>query len=294
MNISTRPHQNSDYWYSRELSAASSVSSSSQTSQSDRTEPSSVRADSDQISKRSSAPDNATVIWNREESSFKEDSYPTYGTGKNALHATDSSISDNDQESSGSVEEATQSKEGQQSSVSSSPLVQESELSDEELALVKALRKSDSEVRTHEMAHIAAGGQYITSGAQLEYRKGPDGKRYAVAGEVSIDTSPVSGDPEATVAKMRQVQRAALAPASPSSQDRKVALNAGVLASKAMSELITSQAEERTKENENRVFGEMQNSDSRRAGEMRNAAASYSKVDALPLDPEVNRLAIAV
>lgn len=293
MNISTRPHQNSDYWYSREFSAASSVSSSSQTSQSDRTEQSSVRADSDQISKRSSAPDNATVIGNREESSFKEDSYPTYGTGKNALHATESNISDNDQESSASAE-ATQSKEGQESSVSSSPLVQESELSDEELALVKALKKSDSEVRTHEMAHIAAGGQYITSGAQLEYRKGPDGKRYAVAGEVSIDTSPVSGDPEATVAKMRQVQRAALAPASPSSQDRKVALNAGVLASKAMSELITSQAEERTEENENMAFGEIRNSDSRRAGEVRNAAASYSRIGALPLAPEVNRVAIAV
>jgi hypothetical protein len=54
---------------------------------------------------------------------------------------------------------------------------------------------------------------------------------YAVSGEVSIDSSPVKGDPKATVRKMEQVVRAALAPAQPSGQDRAVAaaaLNAEV------------------------------------------------------------------
>ena len=36
-------------------------------------------------------------------------------------------------------------------------------------------------------------------GASYEYDNGPDGKRYAVGGEVSIDTSTVSGDPQATI-----------------------------------------------------------------------------------------------
>ncbi|MEM6357195.1 MAG: putative metalloprotease CJM1_0395 family protein, partial [Pseudomonadota bacterium] len=42
-------------------------------------------------------------------------------------------------------------------------------------------------------------------------------------GSVSIDVSPVPGDPEATIAKMQQVKAAALAPAEPSSADRRVA-----------------------------------------------------------------------
>ena len=49
---------------------------------------------------------------------------------------------------------------------------------------------------------------------------------YAVGGEVTIDTSPVKGDPQATVAKMEVVIRAALAPADPSGQDRSVAAQA--------------------------------------------------------------------
>jgi len=87
-------------------------------------------------------------------------------------------------------------------------------LTEGELRLVQALKRADTEVRAHEMAHIAAGGQYVTSGARLEYRRGPDGINYAVAGEVSIDTSPVPGDPQATMEKMRRIKAAALGPAT--------------------------------------------------------------------------------
>ncbi len=48
---------------------------------------------------------------------------------------------------------------------------------------------------------------------------------YAVGGEVKIDTSP-ERTPEATVSKMQQVRRAALAPADPSGTDRAVAAEA--------------------------------------------------------------------
>jgi hypothetical protein len=99
-------------------------------------------------------------------------------------------------------------------------------LSDEDQKKVKELEKRDQTVRTHESAHIAAGGQYVKGGATYQYQKGPDGKMYAVGGEVSIDTTPVKGDPQATVAKMETIKAAALAPADPSGQDRAVAAEA--------------------------------------------------------------------
>ncbi|MBF0572350.1 MAG: SprA-related family protein, partial [Desulfamplus sp.] len=122
-------------------------------------------------------------------------------------------------------------------------------------------------------------------GARLEYQKGPDGVSYAVAGEVSIDTSQIPGDPQATVAKMRQVQRAALAPASPSNQDIKVASNAGALASKAMSEMIVLQSKERIEANENKAFGALS---------ARQAADSYSKVSSMAIEPQTSQFKIAV
>lgn len=176
-------------------------------------------------------------------------------------------------------------------------------LSEEELNLLEQLKNSDSEVRSHEMAHIAAGGQYVTSGARLEYRKGPDGKNYAVAGEVSIDTSTIAGDPEATIAKMRQVQMAALAPASPSNQDRKVASSAGAIAADALSDLIMLQAKKRTEGNENKAFGGIQDNntdygntqnESRSSGAIRSATKIYSKISAMPMEPQMNFFKIAV
>ncbi len=93
----------------------------------------------------------------------------------------------------------------------------------EALAVISELKQTDKKVRAHEAAHIAAGGQYVSGGASYEYETGPDGKRYAVGGEVQIDTSEVPNDPEATISKMEVVRRAALAPSNPSSQDRSVA-----------------------------------------------------------------------
>ena len=118
-------------------------------------------------------------------------------------------------------------------------------LTEKELRILEALKARDTKVRRHEMAHIAAGGQYITSGAHFQYEKGPDGNNYAVAGDVSIDTSPVPGDPEATIAKMHKVEQAALAPAEPSPQDKKVAAESAFAAARALSELMIMQAKQR-------------------------------------------------
>ncbi|MBF0527601.1 MAG: protein-glutamate O-methyltransferase [Deltaproteobacteria bacterium] len=115
------------------------------------------------------------------------------------------------------------------------------QLSAKDQQVVEQLRKRDQEVRTHEQAHMAAAGAYATSGATYTYETGPDGQRYAVGGEVSIDTSPVKGDPAATIMKMETVQRAALAPANPSGQDQKVAAAAAAKAQSARVELLRKQ-----------------------------------------------------
>ncbi len=105
------------------------------------------------------------------------------------------------------------------------------------------LRQRDREVRAHEMAHLAAAGPYAVGGPTYEYRKGPDGQRYAVGGHVNIDTSPVPGDPEATLRKAETIRRAALAPGDPSPQDRSVAAAAASMATKAQIELQQKTAE---------------------------------------------------
>ncbi|HOY66573.1 MAG TPA: putative metalloprotease CJM1_0395 family protein [Candidatus Ozemobacteraceae bacterium] len=108
-----------------------------------------------------------------------------------------------------------------------------SDLDPKALAVVNELKQTDRNVRAHEAAHLAAGRQYVTGGANFEYKVGPDGKQYAVAGEVGIDTSAVPGDPKATIDKMETVRRAALAPSEPSSQDRAVAAAAARQAAQA-------------------------------------------------------------
>ena len=106
-------------------------------------------------------------------------------------------------------------------------------LSKEERKEVEGLRERDREVRAHEQAHASTGGSYIRGGIQYEYQTGPDGRRYAVGGEVSIDTSPVSGDPQKTIQKAQQVRRAAMAPAEPSGADRQAAAAASRMEAEA-------------------------------------------------------------
>lgn len=101
---------------------------------------------------------------------------------------------------------------------------------------VDALKKVDAAVHAHEQAHLAAAGGYARSGAIYEFKTGPDGKQYAVGGHVNIDASPIANDPKATISKERVVQRAALAPADPSAQDRSVASQAAAEIAKAQQE----------------------------------------------------------
>ena len=108
-------------------------------------------------------------------------------------------------------------------------------LTPDQLKELTELKARDREVRAHEQAHQSVGGQYAGS-MSFTYERGPDGAQYAVGGEVSIDVSPVEGDPQATIEKMRVVRAAAMAPAQPSGQDRAVA-------AQAMQTMLQAQAE---------------------------------------------------
>ena len=133
-------------------------------------------------------------------------------------------------------EEANTSGESQAKSASGE------KLTEEEQAEVEDLKARDQEVRTHEQAHKSAGGQYAAA-PTYTYERGPDGKQYVTDGEVSIDIGEES-DPQATINKMQVVKRAAMAPAQPSAQDRRVYAEATQKEAQARQELNEQKAEE--------------------------------------------------
>jgi hypothetical protein len=117
-----------------------------------------------------------------------------------------------------------------------------------EIELIRELASRDREVRAHEQAHQASGGEYAGA-AVFSYRRGPDGKQYAVGGEVSIDISRESS-PADTIDKAERVRRAALAPAEPSAQDRRVAALASQLVLEAQAALRTEERQKTEKTEE--------------------------------------------
>ena len=116
-------------------------------------------------------------------------------------------------------------------------------LDQEELVQLQQLKRRDIEVRSHEQAHLSAAGRYARGGASFSYQKGPDGGSYAIGEEVGIDVAKESS-PEATISKMQAIKRAALAPANPSSADKRIAAQANAKESQARQELVKTQQEE--------------------------------------------------
>ncbi|MBQ7578147.1 MAG: hypothetical protein IJT21_07780 [Synergistaceae bacterium] len=106
---------------------------------------------------------------------------------------------------------------------------------EEKRAHVDELEQIQREVISHEAAHQAAAGE-LGGGVSYSYTEGPDGKSYITGGEVPIKFKQGS-TPEETLRNMQQIQRAATAPADPSSQDRQVAAKAAALASRARTEI---------------------------------------------------------
>jgi hypothetical protein len=110
-------------------------------------------------------------------------------------------------------------------------------LTAKERRIVAELQRIDRQVRAHEQAHLAVAGG-LARGVSFRFATGPDGRRYAVGGEVRIDAAPVKGDPQATIRKAQQVRAAANAPANPSPQDRAMAAQASAMETQARQELF--------------------------------------------------------
>ncbi len=149
-------------------------------------------------------------------------------------------------------------------------------LTEEDRQKVEQMKRRDAEVRAHEQSHAAVGGPFAGA-PRFRFVRGPDGKFYAVAGEVSIDTSAVPGNPRATIRKMQQVKRAALAPQEPSAQDRRVAAEA---------ERKIIQARQDIREEEDERVKEAQGKQTRREAEAQGLSRSITPEPAPTFDPE--------
>lgn len=141
---------------------------------------------------------------------------------------------------------------------------------------VQLLRETDRKVRAHEQAHMAAGAGLVR-GNSFSFQTGPDQKRYAVAGEVSIDTSP-GNTPQETLRKAEQIRAAALAPADPSPQDNRVAAEASQMASNARQALAQAQQASASGSSDTVLASETRSSTS-------SALALYRQVAAAPSTP---------
>jgi len=134
-----------------------------------------------------------------------------------------------DQQGESSQSSSDEQKQEQSKAAQKAQLIQDQ-------AKIAELSARDREVRAHEHAHAAVGGQYAGA-PSYEFTKGPDGVNYAISGEVSISAGAVPGDPQATIAKAQQIRAAANAPADPSGPDRAVAAAADKMEANARAEL---------------------------------------------------------
>ncbi|HEX3047904.1 MAG TPA: putative metalloprotease CJM1_0395 family protein, partial [Bacillota bacterium] len=114
----------------------------------------------------------------------------------------------------------------------------DAELSKADQQTLRQLQARDLHVKMHEQQHLASAGAYAKGGANFSYQIGPDGKSYAVGGEVQLDVGPVSNDPKATIVKAQVIRRSALAPADPSGADRSIAAAASQMEANARMQLM--------------------------------------------------------
>lgn len=127
-------------------------------------------------------------------------------------------------------------------------VVNKKELTAEQQQEVQKLKLIDAEVKAHEQAHLAAAAGISASAPSYTYQEGPDGKKYAVGGEVSVSFSK-GNNPEENISKAETMRAAALAPADPSSQDMAVAQQAEQIIAEAQQQIAQQKQEEASKSN---------------------------------------------
>ena len=155
-----------------------------------------------------------------------------------------------DEQSSQHNSEHKQEEQNADAGVATSEDDKDNEASKQALAdekIISQLQQRDKEVKAHELAHATIGGS-ATGSPSYTFKMGPDGKKYAVGGEVAVDLSSVAGDPQATIMKMQKLHAAALAQANPSTQDTRVAASAVQKILEAQSELLTLNSETATQD----------------------------------------------
>jgi hypothetical protein len=150
------------------------------------------------------------------------------------------------------------------------------QLTQEEQLQVNKLQARDTEVKAHEAAHQGAGGG-LSGGASFTYQQGPDGKMYAIGGEVPISFKE-GNSPAETKQIAQQVIAAAMAPANPSPQDFAVA-------SSAMMMLIKAQQQE-AKETQMKLMGQEVYKNEANNNNLRDMPQSTSK--SLEVNPQAS------
>ena len=75
-----------------------------------------------------------------------------------------------------------------------------------EQKVINELQLRDQEVRSHELAHASVGGS-STGAPSYSFETGPDGKKYAVGGEVSVDLSRIMVTPVQPLPKCKKYMR---------------------------------------------------------------------------------------
>lgn len=134
-------------------------------------------------------------------------------------------------------EQTEKSQATQESEKPKQSVKKQDELTPEQKQELAELKNRDTEVKAHEQAHRAAAAGISASAPSYDYETGPDGKKYAVGGEVNISFVE-GGDPKENISNAQVMKAAALAPANPSAQDRSVARHADSIISQNKEELI--------------------------------------------------------
>lgn len=146
---------------------------------------------------------------------------------------------------------------------------QQNQLEPSEEQMLMELQARDAEVRQHEAAHKSAGAP--TGAASYTYQKGPDGRMYAIGGEVSV-TMKSGSTPEETIANAQAVIASAMAPADPSPQDYAVASSANMMMIKAQ--------QQKAKELQEEMMGkETYAQGDQKSQEYKNEEDSQAKID---------------
>src|SRR5574344_3094 len=153
------------------------------------------------------------------------------------LYNSEQSKQNNNSKEDSSTKQSSQNTSEGKSTEQSKQNKSTDELTDSEKQQSTQLKITDAKVKAHENAHKAAAAGLSTDGPNYEYETGTKEKKYAVGGDVNVSYQH-SSDPQQNLQNAQTLKAAALAPADPSSQDKRVASNADREIAKARQEIL--------------------------------------------------------